>query len=147
VTYRERLQKDLSAATKAGDKTRRDTIRLLLTALTNEEVALDVAELDEEQFVAVVQREAKKRRESIEAYREAGRQERAAAEEAELKVLGSYLPAQADEGEIESVVREIIDNLPGEPAMGPVMGQAMGRLKGKADGAVVRRVVERLLNA
>jgi len=146
VGYQEQLHKDLSAATKAGDKTRRDTIRLLLTALTNEEVALNVAELDEAQFVTVVQREAKKRRESIEAYREAGREERAAGEEAELKVLEGYLPEQLGEDEIERVVREVIDKLAGEPAMGQVMGQAMGRLKGKADGATVRKVVERLLN-
>lgn len=145
MSYQEEIQAKLQAATKAGRTAERDALRLLLSALSHEEVAQGRAELDEAAFQAVVRREIKKRREAIEAFQKAGRPERVAEEEAQLHVLEAFLPRQLDEAEIEAVVREVLENFSGPLSLGPVMGACMARLKGRADGARVRAVVTRLL--
>lgn len=146
MEFRDRLQKDLQAAMKAGDVIKRETLRTLLTALTNAEVDKQ-GEFTEYDVAAVLQREVKKRREAIEAYRDGGRQELADKETQELRILQTYMPKQLSPQEIEAVVGQIIAGLSaaGKPNLGQVMGAAMGKLKGQADGNVVRQVVAKLL--
>jgi len=144
MDLKNKVQADLQAAMKERDSVRRETLRTLLTSLTNAEMEKKDA-LNEEEFIQVVQREGKKRREAIEAFEAGGRQDRAQKEAQELEVLKAYLPKQLSEDEIKAVVQELIENAPGVPNMGQLMGQAMGRLKGQADGNTVRGIVTQLL--
>lgn len=146
MNLKDKVQADLQAAMKEGDSVRRETLRTLLTSLTNAEVEKK-GELDEGEFIQVVQRESKKRREAIEAFKAGGRQDRAQQESQELEVLKAYLPKQLSEDEIKAVVQELIHQAPTPPSMGQLMGQAMGRLKGQADGNTVRRIVTQLLES
>ena len=141
---KDKVQTDLQTAMKEKDSVRRETLRTLLTSLTNAEMEKKDA-LNEEEFVQIVQRESKKRREAIEAFEAGGRQDRAQKEAQELDVLKAYLPKQLSEDEITAVVRELIESAPTTPNMGQLMGQAMGRLKGQANGNTVRSIVTRLL--
>jgi len=140
------LQKDIQAAMKAGDSVKRETLRGLLAAHTNAEIEVK-GELSQDDFTNVVNREVKKRREAIEAFKAGGREDRMKKETRELEILQTYLPEQLSSEEIKMVVQSIIDSLnaQGAPGLGQVMGQAMGKLKGKADGNTVRKIVSDLL--
>ncbi len=144
MDFKAQLQTDLQAAMKAGETIKRDTLRTLLTTLTNAEMET-TDELTQADFNKVVQREVKKRREAIEAFTTGGRPDRAEKESQELEVLQAYLPEQMSVDEIKKIVQEIIDNAGDAPNMGQIMGQAMGKLKDKADGNTVRQVVSELL--
>ena len=103
------LRTDLHQAMRAKDELRTATIRMVLTAITNEEVAGDVArELSDDDVLAVLRREAKKRREAATAYADGGRPERAEREEAELGVVEGYLPAQLGDDELADLVRTAV---------------------------------------
>jgi hypothetical protein len=132
---------------RAQDAVRRDTLRLCLNAIRNEEVARR-ADLDEAASLQVLARQARQRRESIEAFAKGGRPELVAKERAELAVIESYLPAQLGEAEIGSVVRRVIaeTGASGPGAQGQVMQKVMAELRGKADGKVVAQVVQRSLS-
>src|SRR5687768_11504025 len=105
TALKETLRTDLSAAIKARDEVRSRTLRMVLTAVKNEEVAGDrVRELSDDDVVKVLIREAKKRREAAEAFSDAGRTEQAAAEQAEGRVLEDYLPAQLSDAELTDLV-------------------------------------------
>lgn len=144
---KERLEADLRVATKAQDPIRRETIRLSLAAIHNEEVARRGA-LDDAAALQVLGRQAKMRRESIEAFTKGDRPELAAKETAELAVLESYLPAQLGLAEIETAAKRVIaeTGASGTGAQGKVMQTVMAELRGKADGKVVAQVVTRLLS-
>jgi len=146
MDLKQHVQKELHVAMKAGDTVKRETLRTLLSAIMNAEVEKKEA-LNAEDYVAVVQREAKKRRESIEAFEAGGRLERAAVETQELHILQSYLPQQLTREALQEVVRSVIEALSaqGTPNLGSVMGRVMGQVKGQADGNVVRQVVTELL--
>jgi len=146
MDLKQHVRKELHAAMKAGDTVKRETLRTLLSAIMNAEVEKKEA-LNAEDYVAVVQREAKKRRESIEAFEAGGRLERAAVETQELHLLQSYLPQQLTQEALQEVVRNVIEQLSaqGTPNLGSVMGRVMGQVKGQADGNVVRQVVTELL--
>lgn len=139
---KERLNEELRAAMLARDTVRRDTIRLLLTTLQNSEIERG-RPLTESECGALFQKQAKQRRDSITAYEQAGREDLAAAERAELAIIEDYLPTQMEEEELLQIVREAITQSgAGGPAdMGRVMGPLMARLRGRADGAVVNRIV------
>lgn len=134
---RDGLRADLAAAMKAGDKTRTGTIRMLLSAIMVEETQGAAHDITQDEFLKVVAREAKKRRESAAIYTEAGRAELAAQENAEADVLDSYLPAQMSDAELEALVQDTVAEIAGgdAPTMA-MMGQIMKAAQAKAAGAV-----------
>jgi uncharacterized protein len=149
---KERLRTDLTAAMKARDQLRASTLRMVLTSITNAEVAGKVArELSDEQVVDVLAAEGKRRREAATAFDEAGRGEMADKERAEAAVIAEYLPAQLSAEEITSIVRSAVDSTgaagEGMRAMGKVMGVVQPQVKGRADGAQVAAEVKRQLGA
>lgn len=149
----EQINQELKQAMKSKDVQTTSVLRLLVAALRNKEIALRLSgktELSDEQVVEVVASEIKKRRDSILAYVQGGRQELADKESGEIKILEKYLPAQLSDEELEKIIKEIIaagaSNRPaGEAGFGRVMGQAKAKVKGKADGAKVGELVKKLL--
>jgi uncharacterized protein YqeY len=149
-TLKEQLRRDLTASMKSGDKVRSSTLRMVLTSVTNAEVAgKEARELTDEDVLGVLTSESKKRREAAEAFADAGREEQAEKERAEAAVIAGYLPEQLSEDEIEQLVTATIDELgvreDGMRAMGRVMGVLTPRTKGRADGGAVAAVVRRQL--
>ncbi|HEX2307455.1 MAG TPA: GatB/YqeY domain-containing protein [Jatrophihabitantaceae bacterium] len=145
---KERLRTDLTSAMKARDEVRTATVRMVLTAITTEEVAGKQArELDDVEVLKVIAREAKKRREAAEAYDVAGRAELAGRERAEGEVLAEYLPRQLDDAELTELVRAAVAETGAtEPRqMGAVMKVVTPRTAGRADGARVSAEVRRQL--
>jgi len=147
---KETLRTDLTASIKSGDKVRSSTLRMVLTSVTNAEVAgKEARELTDEDVLGVLTSESKKRREAAEAFSDAGRDEQADKERAEAAVIAGYLPEQLGEDEIEDLVTAAIDELgvreDGMRAMGRVMGVLTPQTKGRADGGAVAAVVRRQL--
>ena len=150
-TLKERLRSDLTAAIRDRDKVRSGTIRMVLTAITEAEVAgSEAVELSDQQVLDVVIREAKKRREAEAAYANAGRSELAEKERAESDVLADYLPQQLTQEQIAAIVADAIASTGaaelGVKGMGKVMAQVTPQTKGKADGSVVAAEVRRQLS-
>ncbi len=146
MSLKEQLRTDLTAAIKSGDKVRSSTLRMVLTAVTNAEVAGKTSrELADEDILGVLTSESKKRREAAEAFADAGRTEQAEKERAEAAVIADYLPEQLTEDEVTAMVSAAIDELgvraDGIRAMGRVMGVLTPRTKGRADGGVVAAAV------
>jgi len=149
---KERLRTDLTAAIKARDEVRSSTLRMVLTAITNAEVAGKQArELSDDDIIGVLSAEAKKRREAAEAFADAGRTDSAAKERAEAEVIADYLPAQLTPDEISALVTEAIASTgaagEGMRAMGKVMGVVTPQVRGRADGGTVAAEVRRQLGA
>ena len=147
---KDRLRTDLTASIKARDALRSSTLRMLLSAITNAEVAgKEQRELTDDDVVGVLSTEAKKRREAADAFDEAGRTESAAKERAEADVIVEYLPAQLSDVEIGALVSATIASLgvaeDGMRAMGKVMGALQPQTKGRADGGAVAAEVRRQL--
>ena len=141
------LQNKMIGAMKGGDKARADIYRNLLSEIKNAKI--DNPDMSGEDEVAVIRKEVKKRKDAIEAYNNAGRGDRAAEEEAELKILQEFLPAEMSDSELQSLVHEVIIYLKAEGMadMGKVMGEAMKRVQGKASGDRVSAIVkEKLTN-
>jgi uncharacterized protein YqeY len=147
------LQNDLTAAMRAHDEVTVATIRMALTAITNEEVAgKEHRELSDDDVVGVLGREAKKRRESQSEYAKAGRTDLADREGAELEVLARYLPAPLSDEEVASMVAAAVAEakaagFEGMKAMGPVMKTLTPAVAGRADGAAVAAAVRAALGA
>jgi uncharacterized protein YqeY len=151
-TLKDRLRADLTTAIKARDDVRSGTLRMVLTAITNAEVAgKEHRELTDDDIVGVLATEAKKRREAAVAFEEGGRAEMAAKEVAEGAVIADYLPAQLTDGEVADLVTSAIAQTgaadEGMRAMGKVMGVVSPQVKGRADGAAVAAEVRRQLGA
>lgn len=149
-SLKERLRSDLTAAIKHRDKVRSGTIRMVLSAVSEAEVAGQTpVELSDQQVLDVVIREAKKRREAEEAFAAAGRAELADKEHREAAVLADYLPQQLSAQEIAALVSEAIAGTGaaelGMRGMGQVMSVVSPQTKGKADGAAVATEVRRQL--
>lgn len=144
---KERLQEDLKAAMKAGAVQRRDTLRLLQSAIRQKEVDERIS-LNEDQVYTLLTKEAAKRRDSIAEARKVGRNDLADAEQFELTLIESYLPQQLSREEIVEEVRKAIAETGATTAkdMGNLMKVLMPRVKGKADGKLVNEVVKTLLN-
>jgi uncharacterized protein YqeY len=143
-----RLHADLNAAMKARDEITTATLRMALTAVTNEEVAGKSArELSDDEVIRVLTRENKKRREAAEAFDGAGRPELAARERAEGEVLERYLPAQLDDTELAELVRVAVAETGAASMrdMGAVMKTVQPRVAGRADGKRVSDEVRRQL--
>lgn len=137
---KERLRADMTAAMKAREGEKVSTLRMVLTEVTNAEVSGKAArELTDDEVLAVLEKEAKKRRESAETYTEAGRSELAEKERAEEQIIASYLPAQLSDAELSDIVRSAIAEAgaSGMKDMGKVMKLVQPQTKGRADGSRV----------
>jgi uncharacterized protein len=170
MSLKDQLMQDLKDAMRAGDVTRRDTIRLLRSAISAAEVgkrsafvdaqlaqgadaerlALDDAQfsLTDEEVLAVIQKQAKQRRDSIVEFKKGKRDDLVAVEEAELAVIETYLPRQMTHDEVLAAVRQAAAELgiSGMSGMGQLMKHMMAELKGKADGRLVNQVVREILS-
>ncbi len=146
MSLKEKIIADLKDAMKAGDAKKRDTLRLLDSAIKNTEIEKKKREtgLSDEEIIEVVARSIKQRKDSVAQYEAGGRPELAENEKAEIEILSAYMPEQLSEDEIRKVVKEIIaaTGMTSKADMGKVMGQAMGKLKGQADGNAVKKIVE-----
>ena len=146
---KERLQGDLTEAIRSRDELKSGTIRMVLTAITNEEVSGKSARvLTDAEIITVLSREAKKRREASEAFADAGRADRAEQEINEGKVIGEYLPEQLSEADIKKMIADAIaeTGASGPAGMGLVMKVISPKIAGKADGGTVSGLVKAALS-
>ncbi|MDZ7772723.1 MAG: GatB/YqeY domain-containing protein [Balneolaceae bacterium] len=151
MSLKDRILSDLTAAMKNREQDRLRVLRSLKSKLLEKEISErkgGEAQLSDEQVVEVLMKAAKQRRESIEQFREGGRDDLVAAEEQELEIIESYLPEMLSEEEVRDRARQKIDELGAQDMsdMGAVMGALMGELKGKAEGGLVSRVVKEELS-
>jgi uncharacterized protein YqeY len=145
---KEKLQADLTQAIRSRDEVVSGTVRMLLAAITNEEVAGKAARvLTDAEIITVLSREAKKRREAVEAYTQAKRDDLAGKEKAEAAVIANYLPEQLSEDEIKKLIQNAIaeTGAAGPAGMGLVMKVLQPKIAGKADGGVVSGLVKAAL--
>ncbi|MBO0841877.1 MAG: GatB/YqeY domain-containing protein [Nocardioides sp.] len=150
MTLKDSIRADLTTAMKARDKERSSTLRMVLASITEAEVAGDTAkELDDEEILTILTREAKKRREASAAFAAGGRTDQAEKEAAEAAIITEYLPAQLSESEISDLVSKAIAQVgaagEGMKAMGKVMGVLTPQTKGRADGSAVAAEVRKQL--
>ncbi len=157
----DRITADVKAAMKARETARLATLRMLVSELKNagiekkgkkeltEEVASPAEYLSDGEVTGILQRYLKQRREAMEAYRQGGRDELVAREEAEIEIVQAYLPRRLEAGELEVLVRQAIAETGAESAaqMGQVMKAVMARVAGRADGKAVSETVKRLLSS
>ena len=145
---KEKLQADLTDAIRSRNEVVSGTVRMLLAAITNEEVAGKSAKvLTDAEIITVLSREAKKRREAVEAYTQAKRDDLAGKEKAEAAVIANYLPEQLSEDEIKKLIADAIaeTDAKGPAGMGLVMKVLQPKIAGKADGGVVSGLVKAAL--
>ena len=150
-TLKARLADDIKTAMRARDSERLGTLRFLQAAVKQREVD-ERTELGDAEITSIIEKQVKQRRESIQAFEQAGRTESADKEKAELAVLQEYLPKQADEAEINDAIAQAIAQAQSEGAQGPaLMGKVMGlvkaRLAGRADMSAVSGLVKQKLNS
>ena len=151
TTLKSRLQDDLTAAIKSRDELRSATLRMTLSAITNEEVAgKEARELSDDEVQKVITREAKKRREAAQAFADGGRTEQAERERAEGEVLADYLPKQLSDEELDALVADAVAEARGAGAEGPrAMGAVMKivnpKVAGRAEGGRVAAAVTKQL--
>lgn len=141
-----RIQDDLKSALKSGDKKRVGTLRLLLAALKNDRIQAQ-RDLTQEEVEAATRRAVKQRRESIEQYRRGNRDDLAASEEEELRILETYLPRGLTEEELEAAIRGIVaeKGFTSQKDVGLLMKELMGRHRGRVDGKRAQEIARRLL--
>jgi uncharacterized protein YqeY len=145
---KEILQHDLTEAIRSRDELKSGTIRMVLTAITNEEVSgKEARTLTEPEIITVLSREAKKRREAAEAFADGGRADRAEREKLEGEFITTYLPAQLSEAEIKQLIADAIaeTGASGPAGMGQVMKIVSPKIAGKADGGTVSALVKAAL--
>lgn len=148
MTITEQIQDEVKLAQKAQDRERLSALRMLVDALTKEAKSSQ-SELDEQGEIAVLKRERKRRLEAAEAFRKGGRDESAAAEDAEVAIIDKYLPEQLSEEDLKALVAEAVteSGATGPQEMGKVMPVAMGKVAGRADGKRVSALVKEILTA
>jgi len=145
-TLSEQIRADLTAAMKAQEKDRLSTLRMLQSAIKNEQINAG-HELSDEEAMTVIRKAVKQRQDSIEQYTKGNRPELAEKERSEMELLKTYLPPELRDDEVESGVREIIASTGAQSKkdMGKVMKEATGRYKGRVDGKKIQEIVARLL--
>jgi uncharacterized protein YqeY len=148
ASLKDRLTGDLKQAMKSGDTTRRNVIRLVMSAIKNAEIAKR-SELIESDVIGVLVKEARQRQESIDAFKQGNRQDLVAQEEAELAIIEEYLPQQAGRDEIVAAAKRIIAEVgaAGPRDKGKVMPKLIAQFKGKADGREINDIVTELLSS
>ena len=146
VALRQKLSDDLKQAMRNGDKVRRSVLRLLIAAIINADIARQT-DLNDTDILGIITKEARQRRESIEAFKRGNRLDLVAQEEVELAILNEYLPRQMTREEIIVAARQVIEGIgaqgPGDK--GKVMPKLIAQLKGSADGREINTVVTELL--
>ncbi len=146
MSLKEQFADDLKDALRQGDESRKTAIRLLMTAIKNAEVAA-IRQFNDAEVLGIIAKQVKQRRESIEVFEKAGRQDLVDKEVAEMRVLDSYLPPAVGRDDIVAEARTVIGEVgargPGDK--GKVMSALMPRLAGRADGRTVNEVVTELL--
>ena len=149
MALKETLTNDLKDAMRQRDTVRRDTIRLLLSAIGYEEKAKRTDALDDDDVTQVLSKQAQQRRDSIEAYQKGDRPDLVAKEEAELAIVIQYLPQPLNADEIEAIVQSAIAELDatGPQDMGKVMGRVMPQVRARADGKQVSALVSQTLRS
>ena len=148
ASLKQQISDDVRQAMKSGDTVRRSILRLLLSAISNAEIAKR-SSLKEGDILGIIAKEAKQHQESIAAFKQGNRADLVAKEEAELVILQEYLPQPLTRAEIEETARRIIREVGAEGPhdKGKVMSQIIAELKGKADGREINEVVTGLLAA
>lgn len=147
MTISEQLMNDMKSSMMAGDSERTGVLRLLRGSMKNDEIKLG-HELSEDEAMKVLTREAKQRRDSIDAFREAGREDLIAQEELELGVISGYLPKPLTDDELTKIVDEVATELGATDMkqMGQVIGAVMAKVGASADGGSVSRLVKARLS-
>ena len=142
----EQIRADLTESMKARTAERTSTLRMLQSALKNEQISVG-HELSDEEALIVIRKAVKQRLDSIEQYEKAGRAELAAKEKSEMDLLKTYLPPELSDAELESGIREIINSVGAQSKkdIGKVMKEATARFKGRAEGKKIQELVSRLL--
>ena len=146
MSLKTKLQTDLKEAMRSGEKQKRDTLRMIMAAIKQEEVD-NRTTLNDDDVLAILTRQVKQRRESIADYEKAGQRDQAEEEKQEMAIIEVYLPQMMSQAEIEPIVAQIIAELgvTDVKGMGQVMGKAMAVLKGKADGRLINQIVRQQL--
>ncbi len=145
----EQIDKELKLALKEKDEIGMSVLRMVKSALHNQEISLKKKELPDQEVIKVLNSEAKKRKDSVESYKKGGRTDLAKQEEEELAYLSKYLPEQLSEEEVRKIVDKVIaknPDLKNPQAFGRVMGQVMGQVGEQADGKLVQKIVTNILN-
>ncbi|HEV2005698.1 MAG TPA: GatB/YqeY domain-containing protein [Candidatus Limnocylindrales bacterium] len=148
MTLRDRLHTEITAAMRSGDSLRRDTLRMAESAIYNAEKR-DRRTYSDDEVAAILAREVKTRRESVEAFRKGSREELAAKEESEIAILGEFLPEPLSDGDLQTLVAEAVAATGAETPrdLGVVMGWLAPRTRGRADGRRVSTLVAERLGA
>ncbi len=143
----EDIRKDMFNASKIGNSSESDILKMVLATVKNEEISKG-EKLTDEEVVKVLRRESKKVEDSITEFTKMGREDLLEKEKNQLEVLKRYLPALMDATQVETVVKKVIteSGAKDQREMGKVMGMVMKELNGKADGNVVREIVQKLLS-
>jgi len=154
MSLKERISSEIKTAMKSGDRNTVSVLRMVKAKILEKEVALRSKkgrdyQLNDEEAVGVILTYAKQRRQSIDSYREGGRDDLAAQEESELLILQQYLPKQLSEEEVEAMVEQAISETgaSGPQDMGTVMKALMPKVKGAVDGKLLSEMVQRKLAA
>ena len=148
MSLKEKLQSDLHTAMRARDRTRVSVLRMLRSAIGYEEIDKK-REMDDSAVLEIISRQVRQRRESIQMYKDANRQDLVDKETQELQILQEYMPAQLTEEELTALAQDVIQQVgaAGPRDKGRVMGKLMPQVRGKAQGGDVNRVVTALLTA
>jgi uncharacterized protein YqeY len=149
-SLKDKINNATKDAMRARDSARLSTLRLLQAAIKQREVDERI-ELGDDDIISIIDKQIKQRRESIQAYEQAGRTETAAAEQAEIDVLSEFMPEQASSEEITTLIEEVLaqlsaDGISGGAAMGKAMGMIKPKLAGRADMSMVSKVLREKLN-
>jgi uncharacterized protein len=151
MSLKEQLTEDMKTAMKAKEagKQRLAVIRMVRSAIRQQEIDGTKKALEDDDVIAIIGKEVKMRRDSIEEFKKGGREDLVTQTEAEIAVLMPYLPQQLSEGEVRVLVKEAMEKSGASSPkdMGKVMGQLMPKVKGRADGKLVNTIVREMLNA
>jgi len=149
MTFEQKINEDLKESMKSGDKLRLETLRSLRASIIEFSKSGTGKDMSEEDAQKILLNASKKRKDAIEMYKQAGRQDLLEKEESELAIIAAYLPEQLSESEVVDALKSIIQQVgaEGPKDMGKVMGLAMKELRGKADGTLVQQSLKQLLQS
>jgi hypothetical protein len=144
---KKQLIEDMKKYMKEKNKLALNTVKMVNAEIKNQEIDKQ-KDLTDEEIIAVIEKQIKNRRDSVEQYKNAGRDDLAEQESQEIKILEKYLPEQLSEEEIEKIVDEVIEQVGAKDKrdFGKVMGKIMPKVKGKADGNIVKKLVQKKLD-
>ncbi|GIO19763.1 hypothetical protein J18TS1_28630 [Oceanobacillus oncorhynchi subsp. incaldanensis] len=147
MTLLDRLNQDMKQAMKNKDKETLSVIRMVKASIQNESIKLGKDTLSEDEELTILSREVKQRKDSLQEFKNAGREDLVEKTEKELEILEQYLPKQLSDEELTSIIQETIKEVDAGSMkdMGKVMGSVMPKVKGQADGTKIKQIVEQQL--